>query len=262
VNNKFNTNWGKTVWHVYYSLKIWVDIKRLKIIQSRSKPSVWVKIFLNALKIAMKCKTSPSPIIHSNQGNIITLNLQLLRICFYLVLGYDNKQDNSDTTSPSPCTKPHFTWQVQKFYATGLDVFESQIHGEVDIHYVWYLFTMTSLIIYKPVCSMLLAKCPNDIFLLYLYSVTAITEFWNIFPSPCRQTKPSFITVYLITLIICSITMARASKVAHHYNISHKKRQTFLPKLSKSLNCTLRLKAVHLTNINIALPSTLLQQHS
>ena len=96
VNNKFNTNWGKTVWHVYYSLKIWFDINRLKIIQSRPKPSVWVKIFLNALKVEIKFKTSPPPIIHLNQGDIITLNLQLLWICFYLVFGYDNKQEDSD----------------------------------------------------------------------------------------------------------------------------------------------------------------------
>ena len=56
--------------------------------------------------------------------------------------------------------------------------------------------------------------------------------------------------------------MATASKVAYHYVTSHKKRQTFQAKISESLKCTLRLKAVHLTNINTALPSTLLQQHS
>jgi len=84
VNNKFNIIRGKTVWHVYCSLKKLFDINRLKIIQSRSKPSVWVKIFLNALKVEIKFKTSRSPIIHLNQGDIITLNLQLLRICFLL----------------------------------------------------------------------------------------------------------------------------------------------------------------------------------
>jgi len=157
-----------------------------------------------------------------------------------------NRKIRINTTSPSPCTKPHFTWQIQKFYATGLDVFESQIHREVDIHYVWYLLTMNSLIIYKPVCLMLLEKAQMTFFLLYLCSVTAITEFWNIFLSQQRQTKPSFITAYLITLIIWSITTATASKVAHHYIISHKKKKTdisskalTIPKLyTKAKGCT------------------------
>jgi hypothetical protein len=82
--------------NVYYSLKISFDINTLKIIQSRPKPSVQVKIFLHALKVEIKCKTSLCPIIHLHQGNIITLNLQLLRICFYLVFSYDNKQEDSD----------------------------------------------------------------------------------------------------------------------------------------------------------------------
>jgi len=111
VNNKFNTNWRKTVCHVYYSLKKWFDINRLKIIQSRPKPGVWVKIFLNALKVEIKFKTSPSPFIHLNQGDIINLNLQLLRIGFFTwCLAMTTKRRiRINTTSPSPCTKPHFT---------------------------------------------------------------------------------------------------------------------------------------------------------
>ena len=65
-------------------MKKWCDINRLKIIQSRPKPGVCVKIFLNSLKVEIKFKTSPSPVIHLNQGDIITLNLQLLRISFLL----------------------------------------------------------------------------------------------------------------------------------------------------------------------------------
>jgi hypothetical protein len=121
---------------------------------------------------------------------------------------------------------------------------------------------MTSLVIYKPVFLMLMGKGPNDIFLLYLCSVTAITEFRNTLPSQRRQTKPSFVTGYLITQI-CSITMATASEVANHYITSHKKKSRhFKQSFKKSLNCTLKLKAIHLTYINTALPSTLLQQHS
>lgn len=171
-----------------------------------------------------------------------------------------NRRIRINTTSPSPCTKPHFTWQIQKCYATGLGVFQSQIQGEVDIRYVWYLLTMNSLITYKPVCLMLLEKAQMTFF-YYTCSVTAITELWNIFLSQRRQTKPSVVTAYLITLIICSITMATGSKVAHHYITSHKKRQTFQGKLSQSLNCALSPTAVHLMYINTALPSTLLQQH-
>jgi hypothetical protein len=137
-----------------------------------------------------------------------------------------NRRIQINTTSPSPCTKPHFTWQIQKFMQ--LDwmflshkYMERSTYTTFGIYSKWLVWLCISQ-------SNVTGKRPKwHFFSLYLCSVTAITEFRNTFPSQWRQTKPSFVTVYLITLIMCSITMATASKVAHHYITSDKKDRHF-----------------------------------